>query len=164
MKKIFSIFLACIITSFYTILIFFALDGLSRNGVFEIIAEHIPFFGPIYILSTLILTCIGLNIVSYYFISKKIKNKSKALTIIFLSFAMGLAIIFITVNSEWISKSSYETYIYLFYQGVHYEGEEKNQQLMSYVTRLIPFCFLLGGVIAWFCSQTLSKFRGSLKK
>ncbi|AVF37536.1 hypothetical protein BV494_21620 (plasmid) [Rahnella sikkimica] len=163
MKKKFCLSLACMITSFYTVAVFFALDGLSRNGIFEIVAQHTPFFNPLYLLSTLILICIGLNIFSYYCVSKKIKNHSKPLLIIILSFVIGMAIISIVARFELISKSIYETYIYLFYQGVHYEGEEKNQQLMSYITRLIPLCFLLGGAIAWLCSQTFSKFRGSLR-
>lgn len=149
MKRNLMLTLAALITSLYTMVVLFSFDGLSRGGLFEIIIRNIPFLKVSYFLITLIFICIAINIIVTFSISGRNGYTNRTLKALFISLLLGILIFIICIKVDVLSRAIYDGYISLFYHGNNYEGEEKLQQVMSFIIRLLLLCFVLSGISTW---------------
>jgi len=147
MKKYVLFFLSTLISTVYTLLIIFSVNGFARNSFFEkfIFYMNIVDFG--FFLISFIAFCAVANV---FFVAFLARAKLLKETFFFLSssFICGFLIVLSIISIKNAADFFYDFYINVFYQGIHYDGEDKVQQILSYIIRGMTACFLFGGGVS----------------
>jgi len=86
-----------------------------------------------------------------------VRNKLQKEAALFLSgsFVCGFIILLVIIGRQDLADFFYDAYIDVVYQGMHYDGEDKVQQILSYIIRGVTVCFLLGGLLS--CLFTVAR-------
>ncbi|HEY2452819.1 MAG TPA: hypothetical protein VGI71_09400 [Scandinavium sp.] len=135
-----------VIALLYTVLIVLAVDGLGRAGIINSIMDLLGFEnGSIY--GVLLFTVCLVILVFYYIVITKRKSNAIAMMLI-ASFIIGAILLGLITKVTSVRNDLFSLYISWFYHGVYYEGEEKVQQVFSYISRLVVLCFCCGGIIS----------------
>lgn len=148
-KRKVLLLVAMMITSIYTLLVFFAVDGFARNGIFIIFLDYAQSLGTGLFFVMLITICVITNILISAFLIKRKRYNDVIAKGICSSFLIGCLAFIFCIKISVISKYLYSLYVLFFYGGNYYDGEEKIQQTLSFMVRLLPLCFLLGGGVSY---------------
>lgn len=149
MRKYVLFFLSALISTFYTLLIVFSVNGFARDSLFEKIISCMNIISPGSFVVCVVILCAVANILLMAFL---VRNKLQKETALFLSgsFVCGFIMLLAIIGKQDLADFFYDTYIDVVYQGMYYDGEDKVQQILSYIIRGVTVCFLLGGCCLFF--------------
>lgn len=126
--------LSILIISFYTLILLFSIDGLQRNSTVNNLLNKLPsFFTPAYSFTLLFILIIILTVTVLYLLKK---FTIEIRTIIIPSFFISLIIYFTIMLIPNLNTYLYDKYIFIFYNGIIYNGEERTQQVFSFIFRI----------------------------
>ena len=132
-KYILSV-LSILIISFYSLILLLSIDGFQRDSAINNLLNKLPsFFTPTYSFILLFILMIILNVIVFS-LFKKLRIKIRR--IIIPSFFISLIIYFTVILIPSLNTYLYEKYIFIFYNGVIYNGEERTQQVFSFMFRI----------------------------
>lgn len=135
-----------VIALFYTLLMILVVDGVERAGVINGAVDLLGFENRNAYGVLLFILCVVL-LIFYYIVMSKRKSNAIAMMLI-ASFIIGVILLMLITQVTLVQKHFFNFYISWFYQGVYFEGEEKVQQVFSYISRLVALCFCCGGIIS----------------
>ncbi|MGV3347002.1 hypothetical protein ACGVWS_15160 [Enterobacteriaceae bacterium LUAb1] len=148
MKVYLSLFLSTAISTIYTILVFFSIVGFERNGILDKFTSHMRIDSMGFFLVSILVLCVVMNISLTFFLVKK-KWQKKVSSLLYISFVCGCFFMLIIIKIPMISDFLFNLYIDMFCQGTHYVGEDKAQQVISYIPRIMAFSFITGGILSY---------------
>ena len=138
--------LGSVIALLYSLLVVSALDGFGRDGIVNSAMDLFSFEnGSIY--GVILFTVFLVLLVFYYIVITKRKSNALAMMLI-ASFIIGAILLGLITKVTSVQNNLFSLYISWFYHGAYYEGEEKVQQVFSYISRLVVLCFCCGGIIS----------------
>lgn len=135
MSNKFSDTLSILIISFYSLVILLSIDGFQVDSTINYLLNKLPsFFTPTYSFIFLTIIITTLNIIAFY-LFEKFRKKAKEIAI--PSFFMSLIIYFIIMLMPNLHTYLYEKYIFIFYNGIFYDNEERIQQVFPFIFKLL---------------------------
>jgi len=135
-----------VIALFYTLLMILVVDGIERAGIINGAMDLLGFENGNAYGVLLFILCVVL-LIFYYIVMSKGRSNAIAMMLI-TSFIIGVILLVVITQVTLVQKYFFNFYISWFYHGVYFEGEEKVQQVFSYISRLVALCFWCGGVIS----------------
>ena len=148
MKVYLSLFLSTSISTIYTILFFLSITGFERDGILDKFTLHMSIDSVGVFLVSILVLCVVVNILLTFFLVRK-KLQKKVSSLLVISFVCGCVLILVIIKNHMVSDFLFNIYIDIFCQGVHYVGEGKAQQVISYIPRIMAFSFIIGGVLSY---------------
>lgn len=153
-KYILSV-LSILIISFYSLILLLSIDGFQRDSAINNLLNKLPsFFTPTYSFILLFILMIILNVIVFS-LFKKFRIKIRR--IIIPSFFISLIIYFTVILIPSLNTYLYEKYIFIFYNGVIYNGEERTQQVFSFMFRIFTIISISSIILISFLKKVKSK-------
>lgn len=135
-----------VIALLYTVLIVLAVNGFGRAGIINGVMDLIGFVnGSVY---GIILFTVYFILLFFYYIVLSKRNSNAIAKMLIASFIIGAILFGLITKVKSVQNNLFSLYISWFYHGLYYEGEEKVQQVFSYISRLVVLCFCCGGTIS----------------
>lgn len=139
--------LSILIISFYSLILLLSFDGFQRNSKINNLLNELPsFFTPTYSFIFLFIIII-LNTIAFSLFKQ---FRMKVRTVITPSFFISLIIYFTILLTPVLNNYLYERYIFIFYNGVIYNGEERTQQVFSFIFRMFILISVLSILVISF--------------
>ncbi|WP_109400730.1 hypothetical protein [Proteus sp. TJ1640] len=140
--------LSILIISFYSLILLLSFDGFQRNSKINNLLNELPsFFTPTYSFIFLFIIIIILNTIAFSLFKQ---FRMKVRTVIIPSFFISLIIYFTILLTPVLNNYLYERYIFIFYNGVIYNGEERTQQVFSFIFRMFILISVLSILVISF--------------
>lgn len=147
--------LSIVIVSFYTLILLFSIDGLQRNSTINNLLNELPsFFTPTHSFIFLFIIITTLNTIAFYLFKQ---FRMKVRSVIIPSFFISLIIYFTIILIPSLNTYLYEKYIFIFYNGVIYNGEERTQQVFSFMFRIFTMISIFSITLISFFKKVKSK-------
>lgn len=155
MNKCILSVLSILIISFYSIILLLSIDGFQRNSKINNLLNELPsFFTPTYSFIFLFIIIIILNAIVFS-LFKQFRIKVRA--VIIPSFFISLIIYFTVMLIPNLNTYLYDKYIFIFYNGVIYNGEERTQQVFSFMFRIFTIISVFSITLISFFKKVKSK-------
>ncbi|MDS0790441.1 hypothetical protein OSB94_20340 [Proteus vulgaris] len=155
MNKYILSFLSILIISFYSLILLLSIDGFQRNSKINNLLNELPsFFTPTYSFVFLFIIMIILNTIAFSLFKQ---FRMKISTVIIPSFFISLLIYFIVILIPNLNTYLYDKYIFIFYNGVIYNGEERTQQVFSFMFRIFTIISVFSIILISFLKKIKSK-------
>lgn len=155
MNKCILSVLSILIISFYSLILLLSIDGFQRNSKIDNLLNELPsFFTPTYSFIFLFIIMIILNTIAFYLFKK---FRIKIMSVITPSFFISLIIYFTIMLIPSLNTYLYEKYIFIFYNGVIYNGEERTQQVFSFMFRIFTMISIFSITLISFFKKVKSK-------
>lgn len=140
--------LSILIISFYSLILLLSFDGFQRNSKINNLLNELPsFFTPTYSFIFLFIIIIILNTIAFSLFKQ---FRMKVRTVIIPSIFISLIIYFTILLTPALNNYLYERYIFIFYNGVIYNGEERTQQVFSFIFRMFILISVLSILVISF--------------
>lgn len=155
MNKYILSFLSILIISFYSLILLLSIDGFQLNSKINNLLNELPsFFTPTYSFVFLFIIMIILNTIAFSLFKQ---FRMKISTVIIPSFFISLLIYFIVILIPNLNTYLYDKYIFIFYNGVIYNGEERTQQVFSFMFRIFTIISVFSIILISFLKKIKSK-------
>ncbi|UDN37231.1 hypothetical protein [Proteus sp. NMG38-2] len=151
MNKYILSFLSILIISFYSLILLLSIDGFKRNSKINNLLNELPsFFTPTYSFVFLFIIMIILNTIAFSLFKQ---FRMKISTVIIPSFFISLLIYFTVILIPNLNTYLYDKYIFIFYNGVIYNGEERTQQVFSFMFRIFTIISVFSIILISFLKK-----------
>lgn len=155
MNKCILSVLSILIISFYSLILLLSIDGFQRNSKINNLLNELPsFFTPTYSFIFLFIIIIILNTIAFSLFKQ---FRMKVRSVIIPSFFISLIIYFAIILMPSLNTYLYEKYIFIFYNGVIYNGEERTQQIFSFMFRIFTIISIFSITLISFFKKFKSK-------
>lgn len=155
MNKCILSVLSILIISFYSLILLLSIDGFQRNSKINNLLNELPsFFTPTYSFIFLFIIMIMLNTIAFS-LFKQFRMKIKS--VIIPSFFISLIIYFTVMLIPSLNTYLYEKYIFIFHNGIIYNGEERTQQVFSFMFRIFTIISVFSIILISFFKKLKSK-------